>query len=509
MSNNFTVKYLNIYLFQGISIILGFVSLFIVLPFLTSNKELFGIYSICTSLTIYFSYADLGFGGAGQKFAVECYVQNDHEGEVRIVGFTSFVYILFMSFIAFLIIVIAVNPNYFLKGISAHNVQIARSLLLILACSAPVIALNRILGMIYSIRLDDYKYQRILIVGNVAKILIVFLFFSNGRYWIVPYYFTYHFITFLCCCVALYYVCNSYGYNLRMLLKSIRYDHNIFTQVKGLAFASLLGMLCWILYYELDQLAIGNLWGVSDVAVYAAAISIITYFRTYLGVIFSPLTTRFNYFVGLNDIGGLNKHMLNMIDFFFPFVVFPILVVFFFTRPFIYSWLGPQYESSVIHARFLVLCNLMAFITYPAGSYLGARQRVKDISRAAVFIASVFWVGVLLTKDTLGVLSFSSMKLVAFVGSAFFYILILLRAMPLSLSSFMKPLLKHYWISLLFCIGTSIAIIVFIPDLKDKGLTVNMLIMGCVVLLSFVAALPSSPILREKMYDIIYLLQKI
>ena len=74
-------NYFNIYLFKGISIILGFVSMFIVLPYLTSNQELYGIYAICTSLTIYFSYADLGFGSAGQKFAVERYVQKDNDGE--------------------------------------------------------------------------------------------------------------------------------------------------------------------------------------------------------------------------------------------------------------------------------------------------------------------------------------------------------------------------------------------------------------------------------------------
>ena len=70
----YTKKYLLIYLAQGTSMLLGMLSLFIVTPFITSNKEVYGVYAICVSLTIFFSYADIGFLGAAQKFSAESYI---------------------------------------------------------------------------------------------------------------------------------------------------------------------------------------------------------------------------------------------------------------------------------------------------------------------------------------------------------------------------------------------------------------------------------------------------
>jgi len=495
-------KYFNIYLFKGISIILGFVSMFIVLPFLTSNQELYGIYAICTSLTIYFSYADLGFGSAGQKFAVEKYAQGDYEGEIRIVGFTFFIYIAFMAIVSLLIIGISIHPDKVLKGITSNNVITARALLIILACSAPAMAMNRILEMIFSIRLEDYKYQRILICGNVVKIAIAFVFFSADRYLIVPYYVSYHSITLICCLVAFCFIKKYYGYDIRALLKSIKFDKGVFDQVKNLAFASLIGMVCWILYYELDQITIGALWGVSAVAVYAIGMNILTYFRTYLATLFAPLTTRFNYFIGESNIEGLNIHVLRTMDFFYPFVVFPILVVSIFARPFVMSWVGPEYEASIVHVRLLVLCNILAFLTYPANSYIVARQKNAYLAKVSIFIAVVFWLGIVLTNKWLGIASFSSMKLIAFAASAIFYLVIVIKVMGNSVCQIFGPIMKHYIVPTFICILLSLSIVAFFPSVLESNLLITMIIMGGVVIVSFAISLPLSPVLKEKFTEL-------
>lgn len=62
----------------------------VVVPHLSENLELFGIYSVCLSISVYLSYSDLGFISAGQKFAAEAYKRNESLNELAITGFFHF-----------------------------------------------------------------------------------------------------------------------------------------------------------------------------------------------------------------------------------------------------------------------------------------------------------------------------------------------------------------------------------------------------------------------------------
>lgn len=73
----YTKNYILIYATQAVSMLLGMLSVFVVMPHLSSNQEVYGIYAICSSLTVFFSYADIGFVTSGQKFAAEAYIKKD------------------------------------------------------------------------------------------------------------------------------------------------------------------------------------------------------------------------------------------------------------------------------------------------------------------------------------------------------------------------------------------------------------------------------------------------
>ena len=81
MKKSYTSNYLKIYLWQGLSFASKFLSLFIVTPYLTSDKPIYGIFAVCVSVTIFLSYSDLGFMMAGQKYAAECYAKGDRTEE--------------------------------------------------------------------------------------------------------------------------------------------------------------------------------------------------------------------------------------------------------------------------------------------------------------------------------------------------------------------------------------------------------------------------------------------
>ena len=85
----FTTKLLKIYITRLIGILASILSYTIVIPKLSSNIGAYGIYTVVVSLLMLIQYADLGFLGAGQKYAAESYSRDDRDEEIKILSFGS------------------------------------------------------------------------------------------------------------------------------------------------------------------------------------------------------------------------------------------------------------------------------------------------------------------------------------------------------------------------------------------------------------------------------------
>ncbi|CAK7004819.1 MAG: hypothetical protein PARBA_00186 [Parabacteroides sp.] len=510
MEKSYTKAYFSIYIFQFLSVVLGVLSLFIVVPYLSSNKFIFGIYSICVSLTIYFNYADMGFVTSGQKFVAEAFAKGDKKSELEIISFVTFLLLLFMSFVSLVILLFSYNPHWLISGlISLDDVEIARKLLLILAFSSPIIAFQRILSIIYSVRMEDYKYQRILIVGNLLKILSVFFFFSGGEYRIVEYYLFFQITTFVVTFVSFIYAISLYSYNIKLFLLNIRFNIVIFNKLKKLAYASLFSMLCWVLYYELDQIVIGKLMNPINVSVYAIAFSVLTLFRTFLGVIYSPFTSRFNHFIAINDRDGLKKMFLFVTKILFPFSVFPILIVSLLAEPFLYSWVGIEYNQSVDLTSLLVFCNIFAFFSYPAQAYIVASSQIRALYVIALVNVIVFWTGILLFFNSLELYSFAIFKVSTFVLSAIFYFRVVMSLLSSSKMNYFIELSKKS----LLPVVTIIILCIFVKPYMffEKGveeLCGNMIIMIIIMIIGCILSIFTFSEVREYMDKIKHLYYK-
>ncbi len=163
MHMNYRKNYFKIYFWQIISVLLGFAALFVVVPYISSNKTIYGIYSVCTSLTIFFAYADLGFLSSGVKYAAEYYIKGQHKEEMRIIGFTSFIMVTVFAILAISIIVLGFFPELLIPELEKGSdpMQIARWLLFTLAFSCPIMIGQRLLSLIFTIRVEDYKLATI------------------------------------------------------------------------------------------------------------------------------------------------------------------------------------------------------------------------------------------------------------------------------------------------------------------------------------------------------------
>ncbi len=242
----------------------------------------------------------LGFLSAGLKYACEYFAKGDRENEIKVIGFAGFILTIFIAIYSITLLVISFNPQILVRSLStSEDIRIAHNLLLILALYSPFVILQRVILIIFSVRMEDYKFQRILIFFNLLKIVSALYFFGNGKYQIAGYFLFSQLCNIMSVVVGFYFVKRYFNYDVRKLFLSFKFSSEIYNKTKALAYSSLFITFCWIIYYEIDLLVIGRILGATQVAIFAIGLTILSYFRTLFGIFYSPFIARFNYFIGL------------------------------------------------------------------------------------------------------------------------------------------------------------------------------------------------------------------
>jgi O-antigen/teichoic acid export membrane protein len=509
MQLSFSKNYIKIYLFQIISIILGFVSLFVVVPFLSSNQSIYGVYSICISISIFLSYADLGFLGAAQKYATESYSRGDKDLEVSLLGFAHFILLSTVLLISAIFLYLSTNPEQLITGLTAtEEVLIAKWLLIIQAISAPVIVLQRMAQMIFCIRLEEYNVQKLVIAGNIIKIASVFYFFTGGRYNIVGYYFFLQFVSLLVALASLWLAKKKYNYPLALLLSNFRFSKKIFAHTRSLAFSSLFVTAAWVAYYELDSVSIGKLIGAQGVALYAIGLTLLGFIRSMLGVLYSPFSTRFNYFVGQGQVVEFSKFYLHVVKITFPLVVFPMMALAVMSRALIISWVGNGYSESADVAVWLILCNVLSFVSYPAGMMVVANEKITQMYWQSALMVIIFWGGIVYTIENLGIESFARFKFLSFIINGVIYIFISSRFLNISVWKFIKQVVGAYIPAIVVMLGLLFLVKdIYIGDKSVVYLLVNVGIILASVCIALSISLIFSKELRQytvRVFNVIF-----
>jgi len=462
-------NYLQTYLWHGVAIILNLASMFIVIPFITDNKIIYGIYSVCISTAMFLNYADLGFVSAGIKYAGESFAKGNHEEEVKLFGFSGFILFVFVSLIAGVYFLFSYNPSLLLKEISNSNyISIASSLLFIQAIFSFNTVLQRFVTGVFQIRIEQYIYQRVNIVGSIIRISSVFYFFGSERYDIVGYFLFGNLVAVAGLLIGVVIIRKRYHISILKYLKAFRFSWEIYKKTKSLAFSSFFVTIIWVVYYELDIIIIGKLLGASAVAVFALAFTFMKFLRSLSGVIFSPFQNRYNHFVGIENFEGLKKLLMKVIRFTMPIFVIGTINIIVLNKNIVLTWAGSEYfQSGAI--LFLLAINFMySFIVIPGANMLVALVRVREMYLINILMLVVFWGGVLVTINLWGVTSFAIFKLVSGTLAMLFYLRFLLVFLNTNLMNFMKQTLWQLIIPFTIQISFLLLIAPFLPDVKGK-----------------------------------------
>lgn len=467
-------QFLKIYLWQFISILFNFAAIFIVTPYLSSNKAIYGIYTLIIAANMFLSYADFGFLGAGMKFASECYAQKELKKEIRIIGFTGFIFFVFVLLYASGVLLISFWPEILVKNlVNNEERSIASNLLLILAFSCPVFVMQRIVQIVFAVRLKDYVFQRILIVSNAIKIVYAMVFFSNESYPIVSYFLFSQLCSFVAVLCGLFIARKQFGYSFKLFFGSFRFSKEIYEKTKQLAFVSIFLTICWILFYELDPFVISRILGTKYLAVFAIGFTLMEYFRGIFGIVFSPFIAKFNHYVGLRDHSGLHVFFNKVLVLALPLTVFPIICISVTIKNFIFCWVGDQYNDSVPIAQMLVLSFMFNFLTSPTGILIMAYERTKLLYITNALLPIVYWAGVFITFKFLGLQAFADFKMVAFLIAAVVYIKIIVNLLNIKFWPFVWKLISPAIVPVVFILLITFFTKSYLPIEKNK---INLLV---------------------------------
>lgn len=498
-------QFLKIYLWQFISILFNFAAIFVVTPYLSSNQTIYGIYTLIVAAYMFLSYADFGFLGAGMKFASECYAQKDTKQEIKIIGFTGFIFLVFVSLYALGVLFLSFRPELLVKSLENNEeISIASNLLLILALFCPVFVMQRIVQIIFAVRLKDYVFQRIIIVSSAIKIIFALIFFSNESYPIVAYFLFSQFCTLAAVLIGLYIAKKEFGYNFKLFFGSFRFSKEIYEKTKRLAFVSIFLTICWILYYELDPFVISRLLGPKYLAIFAIGFTLMEYFRSVFGIVFGPFTAKFNHFIGLKDYEGLHTFFNKVLVLALPLTVFPVLAVSLTIKYFIFSWVGDQYADSVQIAQVLVLSFLFSFLSSPTGILIMAYERAKLLYITNALLPIIYWVGVFITFKFIGLQAFADFKAAAFFIVAIVYLNIIVKLLNVKFWPFLWKLCAPAIVPVLFILIFTFFTKSYLPLEKNK---INLLLYftynGLIISIAFVMYYFFSSEYRKSMNSIV------
>lgn len=401
------------YIWKSLSVLVSFLSFFVVIPFLTSNSQLYGIYTFCISFQLFLTYADIGFLSAGQKYAAEAFARSDQKEERRILGFVGAVLLAMILPFSLVMLLFAIYPNIVLNEVSEINKNFISSLFVILAIASPIqVILQRLTQSILTIRIKEYVSSRVDLIGNIFRILSVFVFFTGGRYMIIPYFLFINIITIVCSIVVIAIIKKEESYDILDLIKSIRFSKKYFELMKKLSFSSLGLTFSWLICYELDLIYIGKIYSVEEVALYAVCFSVINFLRQFFNILYGPYSQRFNHFVALKKNEEFSNLLGRIIKYTFPLCLFVCSIMSFSSKYFILYWVGNDYIEAIQIMSVLSWFYILHFISQP-GSYVCISTENYKLIHLQSIVTPIVFLGsfLILYYSGVGLLSFAISKL--------------------------------------------------------------------------------------------------
>jgi O-antigen/teichoic acid export membrane protein len=423
----------------------------IVIPLISFNTDIYGIYVLCISISSFLQYADLGFLSAGQKYASEYFAINDIKNEIRMLGFIHFIMFVFLIICTCFILFFSLQPNIIIQKLDGNSKELASSLFFILGVTSPIILLQRYAQSVFTIRIRDDIYQKIDLIANLLKIICIFLFKEGNSVDLISYFIFIQILNLLTVLVSLGIIKYKYKYQLKLVVNSFKFDLNMYEKTKFLAFSSIISTVSWIIFFQFDSFIISKLFGISSVAIYAIPFFLLTFINNLYNTIYYPFLFRFNYFIVLKSYDKLYEFINKIFDLTFPIFIIPTTILILLMKSLIISWVGFDYIDSVLIGQILMTSLFFIFINMPYTYLLISLEKTRILNINSLILPSVFIIIIFVLKNSSSFFAVAIAKTTAFLISSLFLYL----SFKVDKFSFFKLIYKRI-LSILFSLVTII-----------------------------------------------------
>jgi O-antigen/teichoic acid export membrane protein len=381
------------YFWQSLSLLVRLLSMFWVIPYLTSDKTSFGIYSLVTSFSLFLGYADLGFFKAASQFGSQSQIKNN-EDEYKILGlacfFSGFIYlsfaILFFYFSHNPKILFAANSNFGYK-----TIEFTSNLFLILALSVPIQFLQKIVSIIFEVRLKGYIVYRISSITSFVPLILLNFFVSNGNFLIVNYFAFIQIMSLLSLLICIFFVKSRIQFSFKTLIYSVRFHKEFFTKMKSVAFSGFYIYLMWFLWQELDRVFIGSFFGLEALSSYMIVNTIFLFLISINTIIFQPIITKANYIYIEGGSHSLKIFLSKVNQVFFPFILTYIVMILVLIKDFLSLWVGNKYLDTVLSIQWMVGTFFLISFSQQINLFFTITGKLKIINLFSSIQALIYW----------------------------------------------------------------------------------------------------------------------
>lgn len=468
MGKSYNKSYLKIYFWKIFRIITGILSMTIVIPLISGNTSIYGIYVLCISITSFLQYTDLGFLSAGQKYASEYFALDDLKNEIKMLSFVHFIMLVLLILCIIAILFFSYYPHFIIPDLNENDKSVASSLFFILALTSPFIIFQRYAQSVFTIRIQDDIYHQIDLGVNVLKISCVWFFYKNNTVDIVNYFILIQALNVLTVIISFGIIKRLYHYDFKLVFSSFRFERAIYDKTKKLAVSSIISTLSWVVFFQMDSFIISKQFGISSVAIYAIPYFLLTFISNLYNTIYYPFLFRFNHYVVSKSDELLYQFLFKIFEFSFPIFILPITVLILLMKPLVIGWVGLGYDDSILVGQMLIASLFLLFITMPYNYLLLSLEKTRILNINSLILPLVFILLLFLLKKEFSLLAVAIAKTVAFMTSAF-YLYLSYNIKGFNIFNFIFNRIVCIVLSLIVLFGSYFFLAPYLDDIKPKN----------------------------------------